>query len=76
MSEPKRVQFETNGVKKLSSDSSAAEARKTIRLELNFATAKSYPQFNYLDLVAAEKVNAENNQILPKKKNQMNTFCV
>lgn len=59
MSEPKRVHFETNGVKKsTSSDSPAADTRKTIRLELNLSTGESYPEFNFLDLVAAEKVNA------------------
>lgn len=58
MSEPKRVHFETNGVKKSTSDLSAAETPKTIRLELDLSTAELYPEFNYFDLVAAEKVNA------------------
>lgn len=80
MSEPKRVYFETNGVKKSSSEPSAADTRKTIRLELNLSTAESYPQFNYLDLVAAEKVKKKKNdahrQNRTKKNNHQNELFV
>lgn len=72
MSEPKRLYFETNGVKKSSSEPSAADTRKTIRLELNLSTAESYPQFNYLDLVAAEKVKKKCTSTKPKKNNHQN----
>lgn len=60
MSEPKRVHFEANGIKKLSTDSSAVgEPRKTVRLELDLSTDGDYPEFNYLDLITAEKVSVK-----------------
>lgn len=63
MSEPKRVPFETIGVKKSSTNSSESEEEAetfTLELKLFEPTTNSFPQFDFKELINIEKVKVTN----------------